>query len=195
MIKPWTQALWIFAQSDVVPCIFSQATLATCATTIAHILGRALTLDVTSGLSAATISSDGSTSSGAAARKFIQSKIFLAPTNTAINLSGNDRTMSSSANQSRVRTISALLARATSVNFTDSEETSSAISEDIVSNDLTTMGNHFGTIVLVVIGVHIAGICVSFWMDRSRREAFQETRQCYGTRLRLERENQNQVTG
>lgn len=49
-------------------------------------------------------------------------------------------------------------------------------------------------LVVVTLGVHIAGIWTGFLMDRAQRQTYIEVRQCIKARIKIERENYNQVS-
>lgn len=55
------------------------------------------------------------------------------------------------------------------------------------------LGYHTAAILVIILCVHVIGIWTSFLVDRSRRDTFLETRNCIRARIRLERENYNQV--
>lgn len=73
-------------------------------------------------------------------------------------------------------------------NFTETYRT---YNDDVTGS---TLGRHISAMLLVTICVHLAGIWTRFLMDRAQRETFIETRQCIKCRLKLERENYNQVS-
>lgn len=49
-------------------------------------------------------------------------------------------------------------------------------------------------LVVLFLCMNTAGIFISYLSDRAQRQAFLETRRCIEARLRLETENQRQVT-
>lgn len=49
-------------------------------------------------------------------------------------------------------------------------------------------------LVVVTLGVHMAGIWTGFLMDRAQRQTYIEVRQCIKSRIKIERENYNQVS-
>jgi len=89
-----------------------------------------------------------------------------------------------------ITTVSGVLGRALTFSLAPDNL---AISSDLSVSDTETIGYHIGALSVLLVCVHIVGAWTSFLMERSRREAFLESRECVRARIRQERENYNQV--
>ncbi|XP_076817208.1 adenylate cyclase type 8-like isoform X2 [Clavelina lepadiformis] len=138
------------------------AALCSIVTTIAHIISRAVTLELNS------------TSPTKSSSRYADG-----PTETSLP-NGNDISASVK-----------LVARSVSAEDPVSGRTNTSdVTNDY--SDTSMLGSQLAALILIMLCIHVIGVWTSFLMDRSRRDTFAETRQCIQARIRLERENHNQ---
>ena len=89
-----------------------------------------------------------------------------------------------------ITTASGVLGRALTYAFTQDDI---ILSNDLSVSGAATVGYHIGALIVLLLCAHVVGAWTSFLMERSRREAFLESRECVRAQIRQERENYNQV--